>query len=491
MTFHTLTPHRLVVAVFLLVAGIVLMVVSQRRGWRPSLLTTLVLAAVLRGGMLFLAWHIRPYDLYQDFWHAGLSTLHHQDPVLNAVRHQGWASLPTYTFLLAGAAWTVIHLHWSWLIVARVPAILSDLGVVVVVGALVTASGGSRELAALRRFQYACSPIAILVSSVHGQLEPFCLLFAFAAFAVVLKGGQGISVRRTLAGGALLAIAISGQSWPVLFLPALLIALPSWRRRLQGLAGTAGAGAVLFLSMPLTVGTPVSAMPHLVKRMVSNQPPIGTWGWSGVWVQLHPTGLPPTQDPLWLNVGKIGEKIALLVVLIAIFWWRRAHPLDVATASVTALVVASPGIGLQYLQWPVPSSIARPTRLTLTAQIAAGLCAFTFYLPMNMLTSHNWQATNRVMMFVSLGVVLLMIAALPWGRRVWDRSRPDDFAGEGVAAQDTLVADDVSAEVRPPGAPDVPDATVLATGPLAGYPPQRTGRKVGSTGDIADQLGGT
>jgi len=466
MTFHTLTPHRLVVAVFLLVVGIVLMIVAQRRGWRPSLLTTLVLAAVLRGGMLFLAWRIRPYDLYQDFWHAGLSTLHHQDPVLNAVRRQGWSSLPTYTFLLAGAAWTVIHLHWSWLIVARIPAILSDLGVVVVVGALVTASGGSREVAKLRRFQYACSPVAILVSSVHGQLEPFCLLFAFAAFAVVLKGGQGISARRAVAGGALLAIAISGQSWPVLFLPALLIALPSWRRRLQAVTGAAAAGAALFFSMPLTVGTPVSKLPHLAGHLISNQPPIGAWGWSGVWVALHPTGLPTDQDPLWVHVGRIGDKVALLAVVIAIFWWRRAHPLDVATASVTSLIVLSPGIGIQYLQWPVPSSTARPTRLTLTAQIAAGLCAFTLYLPMNMLTWHNWQIANQVVMLVSLGVVVLMVAALPWGRRVWDRSRPDEFAGEGVPAQDALVADRVSAEVPPPDVTNTTNATLPAIRPL-------------------------
>jgi hypothetical protein len=463
MTFHTLTPHRLVVALFLLAVGIVLMVVSQRRGWRPSLLTAIVLAAVLRGGMLFLAWHIRPYDLYQDFWHAGVATLHHQDPILNSVRPEGWASLPTYTFPLAGAAWTVIHLHWSWLIVARIPAILSDLGVVVVVGALVKAAGGSRDVAALRRFQYACNPVAILVSSVHGQLEPFCLLFAFAAFAVVLKGGQGISARRAVAGGAILAVAISGQSWPVLFLPALLIALPTWRRRLQAVAGAAAVGVVLFATMPLTVGSPVSQLPHLFKHMLSNQPPIGTWGWSGLWVTLHPTGLPPTQDPLWVHVGKIGEKAALLVVLIAIFWWRRAHPLDVATASVTTLIVVSPGIGIQYLQWPVPSSTARPTRLTLPLQIVAGLYAFTLYLPMNMLTSHNWHVIDRVMIFISLGIVVLMVVALPWGRRVWDRSGPGEPGDEGVPALDTLVSGPASAEVRP-------QVTMNARG-LASRPP--------------------
>jgi hypothetical protein len=36
------------------------------------------------------------------------------------------------------------------------------------------------------------------------------------------------------------------------------------------------------------------------------------------------------------------------------------------------------------------------------------------------------------MLLASLGLIVLMIAALPWGRRVWDRSRPDEPADQGV-----------------------------------------------------------
>jgi hypothetical protein len=229
-------------------------------------------------------------------------------------------------------------------------------------------------------------------------------------------------------------------------------------------------GVVLFGTMPLTVGTPVSQLPHLFRHMISNRPTIGTWGWSGVWVTQHPTALSVTQDPLWLHVGQIGGKVALLVGLLAVFWWRRGHPLDVATVSVTAFIVVSPGFGTQYLQWPVPSSTVRPTRLTLPVQIVAGLYAATLYLPMNMLTSHNWHVVDQVMMFISLGVVVLMIAALPWGRRVWDRSRPDEpeHEGEGVPALDTVVAEHGPAEVPPPDAAstNVP----RTTRPLAGLP---------------------
>ena len=47
-----------------------------------------------------------------------------------------------------------------------------------------------------------------------------------------------------------------------------------------------------------------------------------------------------------------------------------------------------------------------------------------FYLPMQMLTWHNWVIASDVMMFVSLGVIVFMIAALPWRRRQWHPPQP-------------------------------------------------------------------
>jgi hypothetical protein len=466
MTYAQLTPHRCIAALLLLAIGIVLMVIAQRRGWKPSLAVALGVAVVLRVSLLVLSRDVQPYDLANDFWAAGYATLHHRDPILNN-RTQGWASLPTYTFVLAGAAWAAIHEHWSWVVVARIPSLLCDLGVVVVIGALVRASGGSNDKAALRRFQYACNPVAILISSVHGQLEPFCLLLVFAGFTVVLRGGQGVTARRAAAGGVLLGFAISGQTWPVLFGPALLAALPTWRRRLQAVAAAAAVGAVLFATMPLTVGTPVNKLPYLFKHLISNQPTIGTWGWAGVWVTQHQTALPVWSDPLWLHVAKYGTKLALLAALIAAFWWRKAHPLDMATATVTALIVVTPALGNQYLQWPVPSGTARPTRLTLPLQIVLGIYAAVFYLPMNMLAPTTWQNVDNIMMFVSLGVSVLLIAALPWGRRVWDRSAPSED-GTGSAPEPEAVGSDRASDEAAPGPirdDDLPERVSGTAGP--------------------------
>ena len=417
MTYHQLTPGECVAALVLLAVGVGLMLIAQRRNWRPPLVPAILTALVLRLVMLALAYRVLPWDLAVDFQRVGRATLQHHDPIL-ATSVVRWSYLPVYDFPLAAAYWAHIHLHISWLITARIPSILSDLGVVVLVGTVTRAVGGRAEL---RRFQYACNPLAILVSAVHGQVEPACLLFSFAAFAVVLRAGPRISGRGTAAAGLLLGLGVGAKTWPLLFAPALLLALPSARRRWQFAAATAGTVALLFVSMPLTVGTPVSKLPYLAKVMTNYHPPIGTWGWAGVWAAVHPTRLATTVDPLWINVGSYGSKLAVLGALLAVWWWRRAHPLDIATATTTALVAITPAFGVQYLLWQVPSRTAYPTQLSMPLQIVLGAYAAILYLPMSMLTWAHWQFVNKLMMVVSLGVIALMIAALPWGRRVWRR----------------------------------------------------------------------
>jgi hypothetical protein len=425
MTYSQLTLGQCGAALVLLVIGVALMLVAQRRDWRPSMAVAIYVALVLRLVMLVLAWRTQPYDLANDFQTAGYDVLHHQDPILNT-RQNGWGSLPPYAFVLAAAYWGSLHLHVSWLVIARIPAILSDLGVVVLVGVLADAAGGR---GALRRFQYACSPLPILVSSVHGQAEPFCFLFCLGAFAVILRAGPQISGRRAAVAGLLFGVAVAAQTWPVVFGPALLLALPAWRRRAQFTAGAAAIVALLFVTLPVTVGTPVAKLAYIATQFVDTRPSFGNWGWSGVWLTVHPTKLPVWQDPLWLNAGSIGTKLAIVGALLAVWWWRRGHPLDIATATTTTLLALTPSFGTQYLVWQAPSATARPARLSILLQIVLGAFAAIFYLPMEMLTQPNWVKADDVMMFVSLPVIAFMIVALPWSRRRWQP--PADTASPG------------------------------------------------------------
>ncbi|MBV9208926.1 MAG: hypothetical protein JO037_26745 [Actinobacteria bacterium] len=408
----------------LLVIGGTLMLVAQRRDWRPSLALAISTALVLRLVILALTHRLQAFDVAYDFRVAAINVLQHRDPVLHA-RPTGWNYLPVYAFVLAGAYKAYLHLHVSWIVIARILSILFDAGVVVLVG---TVAGAAGERAALRRFQYACNPLAIMVSGVHGQMEPACLLFSLAAFAIVLRSGPGISGRLAVAAGILLGLGIGTKTWPVLFGPALLLGLPSWRRRAQFAAGAAGVTTLLFTSLPLTVGTQAAKLPGIAQVMISYHPVAGDWGLWGLWQALHPTRHLAGQNLLGLNAVSAGTQAAVVGALLAVWWWRRAHPLDVATATTTALLAITPSFGIQYLLWQAPSATARPNRLSAPLQVVLGTYAAMLYLPMNMLAWHDWRMASALMTLFSVFVIAFMIAALPWQRRQRPPAQPPRHA---------------------------------------------------------------
>jgi hypothetical protein len=385
-----------------------LLAVSQWRDWRPSLTTALLVALVLRLAMYALAWdRAIPYDLNLDFRVAGENVLQHQDLMLNA-RERGWNYLPTYGFVMAGAVKFQELTGLPWVVVARIPAILADLGIVAVVHAL-----ADKDKAGLRAFQYACTPIVILVSAVHGQMEPLCLLLSLGAFLALR------SRPRAGLAGVLIGLAISVKTWPALFLPALLLALPSWGRRARLLAGAGGVCLVLLLTQPLTVGSSLNQLPATVARILSYHSPGGSWGWTSVVYAYAPYTAENYEDStLWATVGLVGSILTLVAIAAAIWWWRRADPLVVASVSASTFQITTAGHGAQYLTWPAPFMILRPTRLVPLLQFAIGLWAWCAYFGANTLVPIEWSSWFvTAWQISSLSLVVLFVLALPWQQR--------------------------------------------------------------------------
>jgi hypothetical protein len=401
-----------------------LLVVSERLGWRPSLTTALLVALVLRLAMFAIAWdRVLPYDLMLDFRVAGENVLEHQDLMLNA-RERGWNYLPTYGFVMAGAVSVQELTGLPWVVVARIPAIGFDLGVVAVVHAL-----ADKEKAGLRALQYACTPIAVLVSAVHGQMEPLCLLLALGAFLALR------SRPRVVLAGVLIGLAISVKTWPALFLPALLLALPGWAARARMLAGAAAVGLVLLLTQPLTVGSPVRQLPATVARILSYHAPGGSWGWSSVVYAYSPYTAENYEDStLWGIVGQVGSLLTLLAIVAAIWWWRRADPLVVAGVTASTFQIATAGHGAQYLTWPAPFMVLRPTRLVPLLQFGIGIWAWcAYFFAGGGLVPAEWSSWFvYAWQMSSLLLVVLFVLALPWRQR----RRPAEGSTEAAPSLD-------------------------------------------------------
>jgi hypothetical protein len=413
----------------LLVAGLVLAFIAERRRWRPPLWVALLVGLAFRFQLLMLTHVTKPYDILYDYRTVAHAVLHHQDPILH-IRPSGWSYLPPYDFVLAGQMELQHLLHISWLYIGRSFSIFADLAVIVLVGVVAGADKG-----ALRRFQYACYPIAIIAAL--GRMEATCLALFLGGLVLVLRR-PSVSAPRALGAGALLGLAVGVNSWPILFLPALWQALPSLRARLQATLGVGAVVGGLFITMPLTVGTPIRDLPRDARVILGYHATTGTWGWSAVvadFYRLH------WYSPASIVMGTVGSIVTLVAVIAAVWWWRRAHPLDLATVAPSALLATTASFGIQYLMWPVATLLARPSKRAWWFHVSVNAWAIiSTELPA--LPGWAGHPANRVLMVVSPLVIAAIVASMPWERR-------------------TAVPADLPAGT-PAGAPEREAATALA-----------------------------
>lgn len=392
-----------------LVVGLALAIVGQRRGWAPSLPVAIGTGVVLRVVVLVLAWrfHVRPYDFSVDFPTAAGNVLHGRDPVLSA-REGGWHFLPFSAYVLAGQLRLSQAIGGGWDVIGRLVPMIADLALIPLVGRL------ARRKSALRSFQWAVNPLAIMVCAIHGQLEPLTLVFGVGALIVA----RSSYARRAVVAGALVGLAITANSWPVLLLPGVLLALPGARRRLTALVAAGAVPLLFFVTQPLVLGqAPANELVGVVRALMKTRPVVGDWGWTAIVEGGH-----QTVDPA---LGTVGTGILLAGVAVAVWWWRRTDALTLTAVILLAFLICTHRLGAQYLLWPLPYLLARPTRGTLPAYAAVAAWAGIGYLWLGTTATWNvWWMRHEVWSLLSLAVLPVLVWALPWTRRSAPRPAP-------------------------------------------------------------------
>jgi hypothetical protein len=385
---------------FVLLTGVALAVLAHLRGWRPSLRISLSVGIGLRVILLLTAaadsW--QPVDFIEGFKPAGLAILAGQDPVLST--EGSWHFLPMIPYFYAIA----LSVGLPWEIAGRLCTVIADTVLIVLVGRL---AGGERKAQA--RFQYACSPIALMIASIHGQVEPIALVFLVGAYLAARS-------HHALAAGVLFGLALSGKSWPIILLPVVLIMLPTWRQRLYGLVA-AGAVPLLFLvTLPLFVETSWQNMLDVAKYLGGVRPIVGEWGWTALL-----TGGNWELVPAYSKIGQI----VLYVTLGIVAWvWRRADRVDLTSAMLLAFMVVTPRLGAQYLLWFVPFLVARPTRWSAGAMNVAAIWAGLGYIYLTQFDETQWWENHTWWAMSSVLVIPWLVLAMPWHRRD-QRELPD------------------------------------------------------------------
>ncbi|MQY05101.1 glycosyltransferase 87 family protein [Actinomadura macrotermitis] len=387
--------HAFVIAL-LLVGAAGLAAWAQWRGLRPPLWAALAVGIALRGALLALAatsdW--QPADFILGFQKAGQAVQAGQDPVLAS--EGSWHFLPMIPYFYGAA----LSAGLPWVVAGRLCTILADVALIVLVGRL-----ARPEWRAQAAFWYACSPLALMVSVLHGQIQAVALAFLAGAFLAARAG-------RSVSAGALFGLALSSGSWPVILLPVVLSMLPTWRRRLYGLVA-AGAVPLLFLiSTPLLLHTSWRNLVHVSSYLGGVRPIVGGWGWTAV--------LTGGQPMLNSDYARIGQLVLYATLAVVAYLWRRADPLDLALAMLLAFLVVTPRMGSQYLLFFTPFLCARPTRWARPALAACGVWAAVGYLYLTQYDDAGWWARHIWWSQLSLPVIALLVLAMP-DRGVADR----------------------------------------------------------------------
>jgi hypothetical protein len=266
-------------------------------------------------------------------------------------RPDRWPYPPLYVPLaaLANKAAGVLHVSFSTLI--RLPDVVADLALALLVEQMVAWRGATatRRLAAAAAV--AVGPCVLSVSAVHGQIDVFAIAFAVAGYAAFQRF---TGTKRAVAAGLLIGMGAAIKVVPGFAVLPLLPHLPDWRQRGRLLAATA---AVPILSvLPFFVATPSA-----VKRIL-----LGYHGLAGV------GGLSLAVQPrlalFWFahgvyHVSRVGQilqdasvwlTLAGVVAVTVVCWKWRPEP--AVGASLIYLVVWICGVNyfLTYAVWGLP-----------------------------------------------------------------------------------------------------------------------------------------
>jgi hypothetical protein len=219
----------------------------------------------------------------------------------------------------------------------------------------------------------AISPIHLLVSGFHGNLDSVMALFVFLAFSSAYRGSVVMSA-------IWLGVACHVKIPPVLFAPALAA---FWMARGNGIAFVGIFGTVA--GTMLAGGVAVSGLPF-VKNVLAYGSIWGSWGIGEILVAC---GISNAEVPL----GKFANsatalisqilKICIIVSACALAWIRRSGtPQDLMrTAAATSLIffTLTPGFGHQYLVWWLGPVLVATPRIAVALTIAASLTTALAY----------------------------------------------------------------------------------------------------------------
>lgn len=348
--------------------------------------------------------------------HSSLRGLYEHEPLFNHTPMVGCT---------ARALWQICQGDFICFSIAlRFISILADIGVVLALLHVRRLTGRPAHwLVTL----FALSPVSLMVSGFHGNVDPVMVLCLVLAAAAVLDG-------RVVVSGLLFGLACNIKVVPIVLLPVFFL---FWRQRGRSMAFAISCGTLLLIGSLW----PLWQCPASYLRNVFGYSSFwGTWGIS-YWLRM--TGVPALQkiDFHGLTQAQVaimaGLKILVVGAITWLGWRRRAVPppefLISVLAAWTILFVFAPGAGPQYLVWVAPFVLFAaplwPVALTVCSSAflfvfyyttSRGEFPFVFSLPLEQHVALWGPSSNLPWLAL---VALLIVEGRGWGRQLLTQCR--------------------------------------------------------------------
>jgi 4-amino-4-deoxy-L-arabinose transferase-like glycosyltransferase len=261
----------------------------------------------------------------------------------------------------------------SYFTLFKWPSILADAAISCILFTAALKMKRDLKTSFLCGLAYALSPISILVTSVHGQVDAFVALFCLLSWYFYAAESE----RRSLVLSALfLGLGVATKSVPILFLPLFLMGIGFWKKRLLYILGAVVPAFVM--TLPYYLATPESVMNYAVRYSSR----FGSWGipllLAVIQKRLSWTTLDAAQQ-FYLHYGKY-----ILIIGLLLFYVTKARRLPFLGSFVGIFSIfycLAPGFGYQYLLWIVPFALLEGHFPLLAYTVFASGWMLICYLP--------------------------------------------------------------------------------------------------------------
>lgn len=309
----------------------------------------LLAAALTRFAPALLLDRGLPYDVEAHWWVGSIVTAGQN--VYRAPFAQGrYPYPPLHAYLSALLYLISSHARSTFLFFDKALPAACGVALSLVVWAAACRLGYAREKAFLCGLLYALNPLAMLVTGYHGQFEEIPLLGVGLAYLLLLHEEEG-RLYPLLLSALALGVAVAYKTWPLLFLPPLVLLVPRWPRRLLYVAIVPLPLATSLALFGLFFGR--SGLGDAVSRMISYSGSTGfCWGYGSL---VQPCWIHPTMLSANLGSHQLTTRLLLVALLVcAAFVLLRRRPLEGMVLLPLTFYLFCPGWGPNYSVWVVP-----------------------------------------------------------------------------------------------------------------------------------------